>query len=68
LSVAIAVADPVGGFGKPSAAIAGAARGATAAAARPLRIDRRFDEIVLIKCISAPRFARRKRATIDERR
>jgi hypothetical protein len=53
LSVAITAADPVGGFGKPSVAITGAARGATAATARPLRIDRRSDDIVLIRCILA---------------
>jgi hypothetical protein len=54
LSVAITAADPVGCVGSPAAAISGAAKGAAAATARPLRIDRRSDEIVLIRCILAP--------------
>jgi hypothetical protein len=64
--VAIAAADPVGGFGNPSAAIAGAARGATAATVRPLRTDRRSDEIVLIRCILAPAYCGANRATVDD--
>jgi hypothetical protein len=34
--------------------MAGAARDVTAAAARPFRIDRRSDDIVSFRCISAP--------------
>jgi len=50
----MAAAAPLGCAGRPSAAMAGAARDVTAAAARPFRIDRRSDDIVSFRCISAP--------------
>jgi hypothetical protein len=56
----MAAAGPVGAAGRLSAANAGAARDVTAAAARPLRIDRRSDEIVSVGCISASPLRREK--------